>query len=305
MAEEFTEDELRLTTMDLWFEEKLEPPTGSTFRVLVNRTIERFRSEYQEIAVLETEKLGRMLILDGVIMLSEFDEFAYHEMIVHVPLLTHPNPRKVLVIGGGDGGSIREIVKHKSVKEVHLCEIDKEVVEVSKKHLPTLSSGFYDPRVKIFYEDGAQFVKGKKEEYDIIIVDSTDPVGAAVVLFEEPFYRNMYDALRADGIVVSQCESIYYHQTLIKRMFEFISNIFKITGYYYSLVPTYPSGTIGFAFCSKKYHPLKDMDETRLAGLGKLKYYTPQIHKASFCLPAFIKEMLPPDLLKINNTHKL
>ncbi len=303
MAEEFTEDELRLTTMDLWFEEKLEPPTGSTFRVLVNKTIERFRSEYQEIAVLETEKLGRMLILDGVIMLSEFDEFAYHEMIVHVPMLTHPDPRKILVIGGGDGGSIREIVKHKSVEEVHLCEIDRDVVEVSKRHLPALSSGFYDPRVKIFYEDGAQFVKGKKGEYDIIIVDSTDPVGAAVVLFEEPFYRDMYDALKTDGIVVSQCESIYYHQTLIKRMFEFISNIFHITGYYYSLVPTYPSGTIGFAFCSKKYHPLKDLDETRLAELGKLKYYTPQIHKASFCLPAFIKEMLPPALLKINNNY--
>ena len=304
MAEEFTEDELRLTTMDLWFEEKLEPPTGSTFRVLVNKTIERFRSEYQEIAVLETEKLGRMLILDGVIMLSEFDEFAYHEMIVHVPLLTHPDPRKVLVIGGGDGGSVREIVKHKTVKEVHLCEIDKAVVEVSKKHLPTLSSGFSDPRVKIFYEDGAQFVKGKKGEYDIIIVDSTDPVGAAVVLFEEPFYRDMYDALKPDGIVVSQCESIYYHQTLIKRMFEFISNIFEITGYYYSLVPTYPSGTIGFAFCSKKYHPLKDMDESRLSELGKLKYYTPQIHKASFCLPAFIKEMLPPDLLRDINEQQ-
>lgn len=304
MAEEFTEDNLRLTTMDLWFEEKLEPPTGSTFRVLVNRTIERFRSEYQEIAVLETEKLGRMLILDGVIMLSEFDEFAYHEMIVHVPLLTHPNPRRVLVIGGGDGGSIREIVKYKSIEEVHLCEIDKEVVEVSKRHLPNLSSGFYDPRVKVFYEDGAQFIKDKKGEYDVIIVDSTDPVGAAVVLFEEPFYRDMYAALKADGIVVSQCESIYYHQALIKRMFEFISDIFQITGYYYSLVPTYPSGTIGFAFCSKKYHPLKDVDETRIDELGKLKYYTPQIHRASFCLPAFIKEILPSDLLKINNAYE-
>ncbi len=305
MVEEFTEDELRLTTMDLWFEEKLEPPTGSTFRVLINKTIERFRSEYQEIAVLETEKLGRMLILDGVIMLSEFDEFAYHEMIVHVPLLTHPNPRKVLVIGGGDGGSIREIVKHNTIEEVHLCEIDKAVVEVSKRHLPGLSSGFNDPRVKIFYEDGAQFVKSKKEEYDIIIVDSTDPIGAAVVLFEEPFYRDMYNALKEDGIVVSQCESIYYHQTLIKRMFEFISNIFEITGYYYSLVPTYPSGTIGFAFCSKKYHPLKHIDEKRIDKLGKLKYYNFQIHKASFCLPAFIKEMLPPDLLKINSYNSL
>ncbi len=301
MQEGFTEDELRLTTMDLWFEEKLEPPVGTTFRVLVNRTIERFRSEYQEIAVLETEKLGKMLILDGVIMLSEFDEFAYHEMIIHVPLLTHPNPKKVLVIGGGDGGSIREIVKHKEVEEVHLCEIDRAVVEVSKRHLPTLSSGFSDPRVKIFYEDGAKFVKNKKGEYDVIIVDSTDPVGAAVVLFEEPFYRDMYEALKPDGIIVSQCESIYYHQDLIKRMLSFISNIFELTGYYYSLVPTYPSGTIGFAFCSKKYNPLKDLDEKRYYKLGKLKYYNPQIHKTSFCLPAFIRELLPPDLLKINN----
>jgi len=301
MQEGFTEDELRLTTMDLWFEEKLEPPVGTTFRVLVNKTIERFRSEYQEIAVLETEKLGKMLILDGVIMLSEFDEFAYHEMIIHVPLLTHPNPKKVLVIGGGDGGSIREIVKHKEVEEVHLCEIDKAVVEVSKKYLPTLSSGFSDPRVKIFYEDGAKFVKDKEGEYDVIIVDSTDPVGAAVVLFEEPFYRDMYEALKPDGIIVSQCESIYYHQDLIKRMLGFISNIFELTGYYYSLVPTYPSGTIGFAFCSKKYHPLKDLDEKRYYELGKLRYYNPQIHKTSFCLPTFIRELLPPDLLKINN----
>ncbi len=291
------EDELRLTTMDLWFEEKLEPSVRATIRILINRTLERFRSEYQEIAVLETEKLGRMLVLDGIIMLTEFDEYAYHEMIVHVPLLTHPNPQKVLVIGGGDGGSVREIVKHEEVKEIHLCEIDKAVVEVSKKYLPGLSSGFNDPRVKIFYEDGAKFIKRKKEEYDVIIVDSTDPIGPAVALFEEPFYRDMYSALKPDGIAVTQCESMYYHRDLIKRMFGFISEIFNISGYYFCVIPTYPSGTIGFAFCSKRYHPIKDFDESRVSKLGKLRYYNPHIHKASFCLPEFMKDLLPSNVI--------
>ncbi len=292
MLEEFSIS-ARTGRMDLWFEEKADIASGCSLRIPIKRTIEKIRSKYQEIALLETENFGRMLVLDGIIMLTEFDEFAYHEMIVHVPLNTHMSPRRVLVVGGGDGGTVREILKHEGVEEVHLCEIDKMVVDICMKHLPSLASGFDDSRVHIFYEDGAQFVKAHKAEYDVIIVDSSDPVGPATVLFQEEFYRDIHGALKDDGIVVSQCESIFFHLSMIEEMFEFLPMIFDLTGYYYVLVPTYPSGTIGFAFCSKRYHPLRDVDRSRIARIGPLKYYNFHTHYSSFCLPAFAGERLP------------
>ncbi len=271
------------------FQEKDEMEKGRAVSIGIKKLLEQKQTTYQFIQIFDTNYFGRMMTIDGAVMLTEYDEFAYHEMIVHVPLLVHPNPGKVLVIGGGDGGTVREIVKHNGVEEIHLCEIDKEVVELSKKYFPNVISAFDDSRLKIFYEDGAKFVKGRKDEYDIIIVDSTDPAGPGEALFKEEFYRDLKDATKEDGIIVTQSESLYYYRNLIKGMVGFNKKLYPIYKYYNTLVPSYPSGIIGFSFCSKKYEPM-NFDEKRAAGLKDLKYYTPEIHRAAFALPKFFKE---------------
>ncbi|MBL7101057.1 MAG: polyamine aminopropyltransferase [Nanoarchaeota archaeon] len=270
----------------LWITDKWDKVRGRTIAVKVKKVLESCKSEFQKIEVYETECFGRMLVIDGIIMLTDFDEFAYHEMIVHVPLSVHPNPRKVLVIGGGDGGAVRELLKH-PVEEVHVCEIDKEVISISKKYFPDLASGFDDPRVKVFNEDGAEFVK--KKQYDVIIVDSTDPIGPGKALFEAEFYKDLYGSLAEDGIAVTQSESMFYDKELIKKLFDSNKKIFPIVKYYFTNVPTYPSGTIGFSFCSKKYDPIKDRKDKKLEGL---KYYNPETHESAFVLPSFIKDII-------------
>jgi len=213
-------------------------------------------------------------------------------MIVHVALNVHPAPENVLVVGGGDGGTIREVVKHREVRSAHLCEIDKDVVRLCRKHFPAISSGLTDERVDIFYEDGAAFIEKRKNKYQVIIVDSSDPVGPAEVLFKEKFYRDMFEALSDDGIVVTQSESFQYHRKTIKEIASFSRKIFPYYHYYYTLVPTYPSGVIGFSFCSRKYHPLKDFKEERAVELPGLRYYTPEIHRAAFALPCSFRDFL-------------
>lgn len=273
--------------LDLWFDDSVEFAHGCRLSIKVKNVLCHYRSKFQEIAIFETEGLGKMLVLDGITMLTEFDEHAYHEMIVHVPMLTHPKPSKVLVIGGGDGGTIREVLKHPVVTDVHVCEIDEEVIKACRKHLPTLASSFGDKRVKVFREDGAKFVKDHPNAYDIIIVDSTDPAGPGQVLFQRKFYQDMKGALANEGIAVTQCESLYFHQEVIKGVASFARKIYPKVGYYFTLVPTYPSGIIGFFLCSRKYDPLTDVNEERAKALRGLKYYTTAIHRASFTLPRF------------------
>jgi spermidine synthase len=279
--------------MGLWFQDCIEFGHGCTLSIKIKNVLYRSRSRFQEIAILETEKMGRLLVIDGVTMLTEFDEFAYHEMISHVPLLVHPKPSRVLVIGGGDGGTVREVLKHPEVEAVHLCEIDEGVVKASREYLPSLASGLDDPRVKIFYEDGAKFVAERPGSYEIIIVDSTDPVGPGQVLFQELFYRDMKKALTGQGIAVTQCESLYLHRPVIEGVYAFARKLYPKLGYYYTLVPTYPSGMIGFFFCSKKLDPLGEINEKRAAGLQGLRYYSPELHKAAFALPRFAGEFTP------------
>jgi spermidine synthase len=235
-----------------------------------------------------------MLVIDGITMLTEYDEFAYHEMIAHVALLSHPHPRRILVIGGGDGGTVREVLKHQEVESVHVCEIDEEVVRVCREHLPSLASSFEDPRVEVFYQDGARYVREHAESYEIIIVDSTDPLGPGQILFQRPFYEDMKGALSEGGIAVTQCESFYLHEHVIKGVHAFAREIFPSLGYYYTLVPTYPSGLIGFYFCSLNENPQQEIDAQRLARLGQLKYYSPEIHRAAFTLPRFATEFFEP-----------
>jgi len=279
-----------LNNKDTWIEEKLEIKNGRALKVRITKSLEKIKSEFQEIEVVESESFGKILLIDGIIMLTEADEFCYHEMIAHVPLCVHPKTQKVLVIGGGDGGAVREILKHDNVKEVDVCEIDEKVIEISKRHFPYLADSFNDPKVKIYCEDGNKFIKAHKDEYDIIIVDSSDPIGPAEVLFRREFYEAMYQALKDDGVVVTQAESFFYHQKIIKSLFSFIKDIYPISEYYYTLVPTYPSGVIGFTFCSKKYHPTNNFDETEALKLTDLRYYNKDIHKAAFNLPTFAQD---------------
>jgi spermidine synthase len=181
-----------LNNKEIWIEEKLEIKNGRALKVRITKSLEKIKSEFQEIEVVDSDAFGKILLIDGIIMVTESDEFCYHEMIAHVPLCVHTKAQKVLVIGGGDGGTVREILKHDNIKEVEVCEIDEKVIEVSKKHFPYLANSFNDPRVQIYCEDGNKFIKAKKNEYDIIIVDSSDPIGPAEVLFRREFYEAMY-----------------------------------------------------------------------------------------------------------------
>ncbi len=183
-----------------------------------------------------------------------------------------------------------EFVPRKTLKqEVHLCEIDEEVIRISKQHFPSVASRFDHPTLRVFCEDGAQFITSRKKLYDVILVDSPDPWGPAEILFQETFYRNMFQALSEDGIAVTQSESMFYNQELIRNLLTFNRRIYPVVKYYFTLVPTYPSGTIGFSFCSKKYDPVQDMRAANIAGL---RYYTPDIHKAAFMLPQFMRDVV-------------
>lgn len=278
--------------MTKWFEENLEFYEGRVMKVGYKELLESHQSPFQKIDVYDTISYGKMLVHDDVIMLTEFDNAHYHEMIVHVAMNVSPNPKRVLVIGGGDGGTLKEVLRYKEVETAHLCEIDGDVITMCKKHFPDLSSSFDDPRAEVFLEDGAEFVNKHRNFYDIIIVDSSDPIGPAEVLFQEKFYRDMNEALTDDGIVVTQSESFMYHRKVIGDIATFSRKIFPLYRYYYTMVPTYPSGLIGFSFCSKKYDPVKDFNPQKARIFNDLKYYTEDIHKAAFTLPRSFSQFL-------------
>mgnify|MGYP000906999003 CR=1 FL=1 len=274
--------------MDLWYTERQTGAVGLTLRI--RRTLVSERTPFQHLAVLDTEQFGRMLVLDGMVQATVGDEFIYHEMIAHVALNTHPCPRSVAVIGGGDGGAIREILKHASVEKAVLVEIDAQVIEASRKYLPEISMALDDPRVEIRVEDGLRHVKEHKEAYDVIIVDSTEPVGAAVGLFSSEFYSDIYDSLREEGILVAQTESPFYNRDLIKRSTAAIAGVFPVTRLYLASIPTYPSGLWSFTLGSKEHDPLS-VTPSRFADLDT-RYYTPDVHRAAFSLPRFVQELV-------------
>jgi spermidine synthase len=254
------------------------------------------RTAYQELVVAEAGPLGRVLVLDGNIQATEFDETGYHEMLVHVPLIAHPDPRRVLVVGGGDGGTLREVLRHDCVSRADLCEIDGEVIEASRRFLPRLSRGLDDPRVSIHVADATVFVRERPGTWDVILVDSSDPIGPAVGIFGEPFYRDLRRALRPGGIAVIQAESCFVFEDLVRRITATLAGLFPMLAYYQALVPTYTSGVIGFAFCSLGPDPLTDdPDSQRIRALGDLDYYTPALHRAAFALPRRFLRLLPEE----------
>ena len=279
--------------MDLWFSEKHTP--NVKFSIRVDRQLYSGQSDFQRIDVFESPEFRRILVLDGYLMLTEKDEFIYHEMIVHTPLAVHPHVKNVLVIGAGDGGAVRELTRYPEIGRIDLAEIDGQVIEVCKKFLPQTSCKMDDPRVHIYVEDGLKFVRRHADEYDLIIVDSTDPFGPGEGLFTKEFYGNCYKALKEDGIMVNQHESPFYEQDALamQRAHKRIIESFPFSRIYQAHIPTYPSGHWLFGFSTKKYHPLKDLDETRWNARGlKCRYYTTTLHRGAFYLPAYVEEML-------------
>ncbi len=259
----------------------------------IDRVLHTEESEIQRIDIFTNPDLGTVFALDGITMMTEKDEFTYHEMLVHVPMFLHPNPKKVLIIGGGDGGSTREVLKHDSVEKVILCEIDPKVIEAAKKYLP-LSTVKDDPRLEIVNENGAEFVKKFKNEFDVIIVDSTDPTaGEGGHLFTEEFYKAARDALKEDGVFSAETEDPFYDFSWLKLAYKRIAKAFPIARVYMGFVPVYPSGMWTYTFASKKIDPIKDFDPEKVRNFKKpLKYYNEEIHVASFALPNFVKEAL-------------
>ncbi|PWB68536.1 spermidine synthase [candidate division GN15 bacterium] len=275
---------------NVWYSELHEGLSG--FTVKIDRVVESLQSDFQRIDILETKDFGRLLVLYGSLMAADRDNNAYNEMITHVPLFTHPNPKRALIIGGGDCGALTEILKHPEVQECVMCEIDKMVVEVSKKYFPYLTTGADDPRAKLVFQDGKEYIVNGKDKFDVIMLDLSDPVGPAEELFQEPFYRNVYNRLNDDGILVAQSESPFFNQRSVKGIYANLKAVFPSVHMYTCFMPIYPSAYWSFAFCSKKYHPIKDFDRARWDRLKlKTRYYNADIHTAAFALPEFVKEL--------------
>ncbi|ASN04027.1 spermidine synthase [Virgibacillus necropolis] len=273
--------------MGIWFTEKQTANFGITAKV--NKILVALKTDFQDLEMLNTEEWGNMLVLDDMVMTTEKDEFVYHEMVAHVPLFTHPNPKRVLVVGGGDGGVIREILKHKSVEKATLVDIDGKVIEYSKKFLPSIAGSLDDPRVEVLIDDGFMYIAKSEREFDVILVDSTEPVGPAVNLFSQGFYAGISRALKDDGIFVAQTDNPWFKADLIHQVFHDVKNIFPVTKLYTANIPTYPSGLWTFTMGSKIHNPLK-VKEERFTEI-ETKYYTPELHFASFALPKFVKEL--------------
>lgn len=279
--------------MDLWFSEF--HTKNVKLSIKVDKQLYSDKSEFQRIDVFDSKEFGRFLTLDGYMMLTEKDEFIYHEMIVHPAMAVHPGAKNILVIGAGDGGAARELSKYKSIEVIDIVEIDEQVVEVCKKYLPQTACGFHDPRVHNHYQDGLKYIRKCENEYDLIIVDSTDPFGPGEGLFTKEFYGNCYKALKEDGIMVNQNESPYYKEDAIamQRAHKRITESFPICRVYQAHIPSYPSGHWLFGFASKKYNPLSDLKEDRWNAWNiKTKYYNTKLHIGSFALPNYVWEML-------------
>lgn len=259
-------------------------------------TLFKDKSQFQDVEIFKSKGMGNVLTLDGLMMTTEADEFFYHEMIVHIPLIAHKNPQTVLVIGGGDGGTVREVLKHKSVKSVDMCEIDGMVIEASKKFLPTISCKLEDEKVKVYVEDAIEFIKDKKNCYDVVLIDSTDPMGPGEGLFTEEFYTNVKNSLREGGIVVPQSESPFVNVNEMRKMYILLKKVFKNVAPYCGPIPTYPGGYWSWAFCSDDVdvpHCHKKVDKERADEIAPLcKIYNARMQTAVFDVPNFVKEIV-------------
>jgi len=274
--------------MELWYTEDQNNVLRYSYRV--NRSLHVEKTPFQHLAVLDTAGFGRMLVLDGIVQTTVWDEYIYHEMIAHVPLNTHPAPRRVLIIGGGDGGTAREVVRHPRVEKAVMVEIDERVVAVARQFLPELSGALDDPKIDLRFADGIEHVAQSHDEYDVVIIDSTDPVGPAVGLFSREFYGQVYHALKEDGLFVAQTESPLFNTDMLARITKDIEAFFPVVRTYLACVPSYPGGLWSFTMGSKKHDPLMVKPES-IPALS-YRYYNPEVHRAAFALPQFLKEAL-------------
>lgn len=278
--------------LELWFTENHTP--NVRFSIKVEEQLYSKKSKFQRIDIFNSKEFGRFFTLDGYMMVTDKDEFIYHDMIVHVAMATNLDIKKVLVIGAGDGGTIRELTRYPSIEWIDMVEIDEEVVIACKEYLPQLSCKLDDERVHMYFEDGLRFVRTREDEYDLIIVDSTDPFGPGEGLFTKEFYGNCYKALKKDGILVNQHESPYYTNDAraMKRAHQRIEAFFPICRVFQAHIPTYPSGHWLFGFASKTLDPL-EANLTKWESLGlHTKYYNTLLHRGCFALPTYVNELL-------------
>lgn len=276
--------------MQLWFSEHQTPDLSLGLRL--RQTLHRETTQFQELMVVDSEAFGRVLCLDGTIQVTERDEFFYHELLVHLPLMAHPDPRRVLVIGGGDGGSLREVCRHATVEAATQVEIDPAVMAASRAYLPTLAVGFDDPRVQVVVGDGIAYVREHPDTYDVIICDSTDPVGPARGLFEVDFYRSCRSALRGGGILSVQSESPLVNADVVRQVAQAMGAAFGRSYLALGPMPTYPSGLWSYTLASAGGDPRRALSSRAVP--QRLRYYTRQIHAAAFVLPPFVQELLAP-----------
>jgi len=283
---------------NVWFQE-LNKSVGAGVCIKTLKRLYKETSDFQKVEIYETEKWGNMLVLDGVINTTEKDEFVYHEMISHVALLSHPKPKRVLIIGGGDGGTVREVLKHTQLEKVVMVEIDKTVIDASKRYLPTLACKLDDPKLELKIDDGIKYVmEAKDKSFDVIIVDSTDPHGPGEVLFTEEFYENCKRVMDDDGILVCQAQSFTGSPQKLKEVYGRYFKIFgneKVWAYVYN-TPTYPTGNWTFSYCAKgESHPYENLNMDGVKKFLKeneMSYYNEEIHRAAFALPNFARKML-------------
>ena len=273
-----------------WFLEKHTPYAGLT--LAVRERLHDRQSEFQHIEVLETVEYGRLLLLDGFVMLTARDEFIYHEMIVHTPLLLHGAPKQVLVIGGGDGGSVREVLRHASVEQVTLVEIDPAVIETCRRFFPDLANSLDDPRARVVHQDGFAYLDGHPDAYDAILVDSIDPVGEGAKLFTTAFYQKITSALRAGGVAVFQTESPFYNGEVLAQVTRKLNSLFAHVAPFLAHIPTYPSGLWSFTFASNHIDPRQALPEQPPSFQKELKYFNVEVCQAAFALPGYIRDTL-------------
>jgi len=272
-----------------WFTEYHTDNIGMTFRV--KEHVVRRKSPYQLIEIFDTVEYGKLLTLDGLVMITDRDEHVYHEMMTHVPLLMHPNPKKVLVVGGGDGGCLREIIKHDCVEKAVEVEIDGDVVELCKEHFPSVASAYGHPKVELVVHDAIDYLRSVRGEFDVAIIDGSDPVGPAVGLFERSFFQDIADALKLGGIMSCQIGSPHYSLDRIETTLKHWRAVFSDTRLYLAHIPTYPSGVWGLGVASKNVDGTKKTpDHVRfLTFANTLKYYNLDIHEGAFRLPEEVR----------------
>ena len=275
--------------MELWYSEQEAELIRTSFNV--EKVLFSGKSEFQTLDVVETKPYGTMLLLDGLVMITDVDEFVYHEMISHIPVCLHANPKKVVVIGGGDGGTVRELLKYPSIEEIILCEIDGLVIEKSKEFFPEVACGLDDKRVKVHVADGVAFMQTLKNSVDIVLVDSTDPIGPGEGLFSRAFYKSVADSLRTNGLMAAQSECPWFKREVFSRIMSNIRGGFAHHKTYVASIPTYPRGFWSWTIGSQK--PIDpqsfDRNKFKIVSAG-LNYLTEELMTAAFAIPKFLKD---------------